>query len=120
LKTYAELRPKKAEPWKRMSPQLRTAVILGSSIPLLLSLAFWSVSSWEFIVVLFLVFLPLQILGGAAAGFVGYGRRGILDGLLVVNTLFLSAFVLVMLSSVIVAVFATGFEALSPHFFFQN
>jgi phosphate transport system permease protein len=114
------IRPKKAEPWKKMAPQLKTAIALGSTIPLAVSLAFWSVSSWDFIVVLFLVFLPLQILGGAAAGLVGYGRRGILDGLLVVNTLFLSAFVLVMLSSVIIAVFATGAEALSPHFFYQN
>lgn len=113
-------RPKAAEPWLRLSAELKRAIFLGSTIPAALSLAFWSASGWNFILVLFAVFLPLQIIGGAVAGFVGYGKRGILDGLLVVVTLFLSGFVLVMLSSVIIAVFTTGFQALSPHFFYQN
>jgi len=113
-------RPKEARPWVKIDPRLRSAILLGSILPTLISAVIWATSGLDFIVVLFTVFLPLQIIGGAYSGFVGFGKRGILDGLLVVMTLFLSFFVLVMLSSVIWAVFATGFEALSPHFFLQN
>lgn len=114
------VRPTKAQPWSQIAPKLLAAIILGSTLPALISLGFWLTSGWNFIVVLFVVFLPLQIAGGAIAGFVRYGKRGILDGLLVVVTLFLSTFVLVMLLSVIWAVFETGAQALSPHFFYQN
>lgn len=94
--------------------------MLGSITPALISLGVFATSGLNFIVVLYLVFLPLQLAGGAYAGFVRYGIRGTLDGVLIVVTLFLSAFVLVMLSSVIWSVFETGFQALSPHFFLQN
>lgn len=113
-------RPKSAQPWSKIDPKLRNSVIVGSLTPALLALAFMVTSGWDFILVLFFVFLPLQLIGGGYAGFVGYGKRGILDGLLVVVTIFMSIFVLVMLSSVVWAVFATGIEALSPHFFYQN
>jgi hypothetical protein len=113
-------RPKQARPWSKIDPKLRNAMLLGSTLPAVMAAAIWALTGYDFIVVLFGIFLPLQIVGGAFSGYVGYGKRGILDGLLVVVTLFLSAFVLVMLSSVIWAVFATGFEALSPHFFYQN
>ncbi len=115
-----EPRPKFATPWSKVDPKLRNTVILASTLPLLLSASYWAMTSSEFIVVLFTIFLPLQLLGGAVAGYVGFGRRGIMDGLLVVVTYFLSAFVLIMLISVVWSVFQTGFQALSPHFFFQN
>lgn len=113
-------RPAAARPWSKVSPRLRNAVILGSTLPLLASLGLWALTGLDFIVVLFGIFLPLQLVGGGFAGLVGYGRRGILDGFLIVITYFLSAFVLVMLLSVVWSVFATGFQALSPHFFLQN
>lgn len=113
-------RPKDARPWSRISPKLRSAIVLGSLLPIALSLGYWMASGLDFIVVLLTFFLPLQILGGAYAGFRGFGRRGILDGLLVVVTLFLAAFVIVMLLSVVWSVFATGFATLSPHFIYQN
>lgn len=113
-------RPSDSKPWSKVAPRLRNTVILVSVLPLVASLGIWASSGVDFIVALFAVFLPLQLLGGAIAGFVGYGRRGIADGLLVVVTFFLSAFVLILLLSVVWSVFATGFQALSPHFFFQN
>jgi phosphate transport system permease protein len=113
-------RPAKAQPWSQIAPKLRNAIIVGSVLPAMIALFVLSSSELNFIVVLYTVFLPLQIMGGAFAGYVRYGKRGILDGLLVVVTFFLSAFVLVMLISVIWSVFATGYQALSPHFFYQN
>lgn len=113
-------RPKESRPWIKIDSRLKLAMIFAAVVPMLFSLGFWFASGLNFIVVLYAVFLPLQLLGGAYAGYVGYGRRGISDGLLVVVTIFLTIFVLVMLLSVVVAVFATGFQALSPHFFYQN
>lgn len=113
-------RPKKATPWRAISSRLRLTMILASTIPLVISTLFYFSSGWDFMVVLLLVFLPLQILGAATSGFVGFGRRGILDGLLVVVTIFLSIFVLVLLISVLWSVIEAGMKAMSPHFFFQN
>lgn len=113
-------RPKNAAPWSKVSAGLRIAMIAGSVIPLAIASLVFFATGWDFMVVLLLVFLPLQIVGGGFAGFVGYGRRGILDGLLVVMTLFLSFFVLVLLISVLWSVIEAGSQALSPHFFYQN
>lgn len=113
-------RPKAARPWSKIAPKLRNAMLLASFLPVLLSAVFWLTTGQDFIVVLFTVFLPLQIIGGAYAGYRGYGSRGILDGLLVVVTVFLSAFVIVMLLSVVWSVFAAGVQTLSPHFIYQN
>lgn len=113
-------RPKAARPWSKIAPKLRNAMFLASFLPALLSAVFWLTTGQDFIVVLITVFLPLQIIGGAYAGYRGYGSRGILDGLLVVVTVFLSAFVIVMLLSVVWSVFAAGVQTLSPHFIYQN
>jgi len=113
-------RPKSASPWSKTPPRIRLAIALASLVPAAISLAYLLVSGTPFIVTLFTVFLPLQILGGAYAGYVAHGARGILDGLLVVMTYFLGGFVLVMLSSVLISVVVTGSEVLSPHFFLQN
>ena len=113
-------RPKSAAPWSKTPPRIRTAIAIASIVPASISLAYLFVTGTPFIVALFTVFLPLQIIGGAYAGYVAHGARGILDGLLVVMTYFLGGFVLVMLSSVLISVVVTGSEAMSPHFFLQN
>lgn len=113
-------RPKNAAPWSKTPPRIRTAMALAGVIPAAIALSYLFISGTPFIVTLFTVFLPLQILGGAYAGYVAHGARGILDGLLVVFTFFLGGFVLVMLSSVLISVVVTGSEVLSPHFFLQN
>jgi phosphate transport system permease protein len=74
----------------------------------------------DFMAALFIVFLPIQIVAAALVGITVYGRRGILEGLLVVATIFLSSFVFVLLGSVIWSVISNGVAALSPSFIFQN
>lgn len=113
-------RPAAAEPWKAIAPSLRLVIILCSTIPLLLAAAYFFLTGADIMATIITVFLPLQVIGGAFAGFYGFGRRGILDGLLLVITYFFSAFVLVLLLSVLWAVIEGGFKAISPHFFYQN
>lgn len=113
-------RPKTAEPWKAFSGRVRLAIALSSVLPAVLALGYMFLSQTPFIVVLFTVFLPIQIIAASITAYLAHGRRGILDGLLVVVTIFLSVFVLVMLLSVVWSVIQIGSQAISPHFFFQN
>jgi phosphate transport system permease protein len=66
------------------------------------------------------VFLPLQVVAAGFVGFNAYGRRGFGDATLVVVTIFFSAFVLIMLLSVLLSVFTEGSKALSIQFLTQN
>lgn len=121
LKTVEPVaRPKEATPWSKTPPKIRLAIAIASLVPVTISLIYLLVTGTPFIVTLFTVFLPLQIIGGAYAGYVAHGARGIMDGLLVVLTYFLGGFVLVMLSAVLISVVVVGSEAMSPHFFLQN
>jgi phosphate transport system permease protein len=113
-------RPKNAQPWTVIAPKLRLVVILCSIIPLLLAATYFFTTGADLMATIITVFLPLQIIGGAVAGFYGFGRRGILDGLLLVVTYFFAAFVLVLLISVLWSVIENGAKAISPHFFYQN
>lgn len=113
-------RPANAEPWSRIQPRLKLVIALCSTIPLLIAATVLFATGNEFMGVLFTVFLPLQIIGGGIAGYVGFGRRGILDGLLLVVTFFFATFVLVLLISVLWSVLENGGKAISPHFFYQN
>jgi phosphate transport system permease protein len=116
----AVARPRKSTPWSSTPRRLQLIIAMASTLPTLLSLGYLFLTQGQFIVVLFTLFLPLQLIGGALAGFAAHGKRGIRDGVLVVLTYFLGGFVLVMLSSVLISVIITGSEVISPHFFLQN
>lgn len=113
-------RPKNSEPWSRLSFQSRLILGAASVIPGVIYLAALLFLQFDFMSSLLFAFLPLQILASALAGLKIFGRRGILDGLLVVVTLFLGSFVFVLLSSVLWSVVQAGFATLSPQFIFQN
>jgi phosphate transport system permease protein len=93
---------------------------LASIIPSAIALGAIALTGMDFMAALFIVFLPIQIVAAALVGITVYGRRGILEGLLVVATIFLSSFVFVLLGSVIWSVISNGVAALSPSFIFQN
>jgi phosphate transport system permease protein len=113
-------RPKTAAPWSRKSPQFKLYASLASIVPAAIALGVIALTGMDFMAALFIVFLPIQVVGAALVGITVYGRRGILEGLLVVATIFLSSFVFVLLGSVIWSVISNGFAALSPSFIFQN
>ncbi len=113
-------RPATASPWRVRSGSTKLSIALASVIPAIVFLANLALTGADFMSSLLTMFLPLQIIAAAIAAFRNFGRRGILDGLLVVVTLFFSAFVLVMLISVIWSVVQAGSKAMSPHFIYQN
>jgi len=113
-------RPKNAEPWTKLGPKVKIASIITIALPSSIFALTLFVTGIDFMAGLLTIFLPLQLLVGALAGFYSFGRRGIMDGLLLVATFFLSLFVLVLLTSVLWSVFEAGFRAMSPHFIYQN
>ncbi len=113
-------RPKNAEPWNKLGPKVRFSSILTIAGPSSVFALILFLTGIDFMAGLITIFLPLQLLVGAWAGFYSFGRRGISDGLLLVTTFFLSIFVLVLLTSVLWSVFDAGFRAMSPHFIYQN
>ena len=108
------------QPWKRANNARRLQIILAAIVPVLLTALVVMTSGLDANLATIVVFLPLQILAAGLVGFRAYGRRGIGDALLVVVTIFLSAFVLVMLLSVFFSVLSEGSRTMSLQFLSQN
>jgi phosphate transport system permease protein len=108
------------QPWKRANNSRRLQIILATIVPVLLTALVVMVSGLDANLATIVVFLPLQILAAGFVGFRAFGRRGFGDALLVVVTIFLSAFVLVMLLSVFFSVLSEGSRTMSLQFLSQN
>jgi phosphate transport system permease protein len=113
-------RPKQSTPWSAISVKSRLILIVASLVPAGVFLYLLTTFNLDFMAGLILTFLPMQLVSSSLAGILILGRRGILDGLMIVTTLFLGSFVFVLLSSVIWAVVERGFASLSPQFIYQN
>lgn len=113
-------RPQNFAPWKKTTTEAKFLAAASSVIPGLIFGAVLLVLNVDFMAGLLLVFLPLQIISTGLVGLKLFGSRGILDATLIVATLFLGAFVLVLLVSVLWSVVQAGFAAMSPQFIFQN
>jgi phosphate transport system permease protein len=113
-------RPKKSRPWTAISLKSRLIIILASLIPGAIFAYMLFTFNLDFMAGLLMVFLPIQLASSSLAGILILGRRGILDGLMIVTTLFLGSFVFVLLMSVMWAVVERGFASLSPQFIYQN
>ena len=108
------------EPWNIRNPRRTTKVVLASVVPGVFSLALTLLLQIDPAIGMMLVFLPLQIIGSVWAGRNIYGKKGQADALLVLFTIFFSAFVGVLLISVIWSVVAQGLKAMSWQFISQN
>jgi phosphate transport system permease protein len=113
-------RPASFAPWRQTTSQAKILSLVSSVIPGLIFAAALAVTNVDFMAGLLLIFLPLQIISTGLVGLKLFGKRGILDALLIVFTLFLGSFVLVLLVSVLWSVVQAGFAAVSPHFIYQN
>jgi phosphate transport system permease protein len=113
-------RPKNSTPWSAISIKSRLILIVASLVPAAIFLYLLNTFQLDFMAGLLLTFLPMQLVSSSLAGILILGRRGILDGLMIVTTLFLGSFVFVLLMSVMWAVVERGFASLSPQFIFQN
>lgn len=120
MQVVAVDRPKAAEPWKKLGSRVKVATALTVLVPSAFYASLLFVTGMDFMAGLFTILLPIQLGFGAWAGLYAFGRRGVMDGLLLVTTFFLSIFVLVLLASVLWSVFESGFRAMSPHFIYQN
>ena len=113
-------RPKKSTPWTSTSTKSKFTLIVASLIPACIFMYMLVVNNVDFMAGLLVIFLPLQLISSSISGIVILGRRGILDGMMITTTLFLGAFVFVLLMSVMWAVIERGFATLSPQFIYQN
>jgi phosphate transport system permease protein len=113
-------RPKDAQPWKKTTSNAKLLQTVASIIPSGIALFSWLIGGMDVIVAILTVLLPLQLISIAIISFILKGKRGIPDAILIVMTLFLGAFVMVLLISVLWSVVEAGFAALSPQFIFQN
>ena len=108
------------QPWAVKNPRKIFKVTLASVIPAILAVASYFIFNIDPAIVAVLVFLPLQIVASVWVGRNVYGRKGQADALLVVFTIWFSAFVGVLLVSVIYSVVEQGLKAMSWQFISQN
>jgi phosphate transport system permease protein len=107
------------QPWARVNKSRRIQIFLASVIPTVL-VGLLVIVGLDLNLAVLGLLLPLQ---AAAAGLVGikaFGKRGLADAILLVVVIFLSTFVLVLISSVLYNLVSKGFEALSWSFLTQN
>ncbi len=108
------------QPWRKANHQRRFEIFIASLIPLPLVAYICYTQQLNPILSFAALFLPLQLISASIVGYKAYGRRGIGDAVLVVLTFFFSAFVLVLLLSVLSSVVIQGSQAISWQFFSQN
>jgi phosphate transport system permease protein len=108
------------QPWKKSNVALRNKILLASVSPVLLTFVLVILSGLDQSFATAVVFLPLQVMAAAWVGYSAYGRRGAGDAFLTVMTIFFSAFVLILLLSVLYSVVAVGSKAISWQFISQN
>ena len=118
--TIDELRGQQAaRPWAKRTKKLDAAILTASVIPALLTCALLLGTDLDALVVFFL-YLPIQMIASAIAAFATKGKRGIGDSVLIVNAIGASIFSLVILLSLVLSVLIKGLRALSASFLFQN
>jgi phosphate transport system permease protein len=105
-------RPKgnQSAPWTKIEFKTRVAIALASLVPSAIALSILFATGMDFMATLF----------AALVGILVYGRRGILEALLVVVTIFFSSFIVVLLGSVLWSVIQNGSQAISLQFIGQN
>lgn len=108
------------QPWKQASLSRNIEIGLASFIPLPLVLLAAYLAKIDMTMSFITLFVPLQLLISGLVGYRAYGRRGIGDAALMVFTIFFSAFVLILLLSVLFSVITEGAKAISWQFFAQN
>lgn len=108
------------QPWRRANLKRRFEILLAIAIPLPLTALFAMLTGFDPNLALIAIFLPLQLLLAGLVGLRAYGKRGLGDAALVVVTVFFSAFVLILLLSVLSSVIIEGGKAISWQFFSQN
>jgi phosphate transport system permease protein len=108
------------QPWKRKNARRNIQILAASTLPIIAYAVVILLTNLDSSLAFITIFLPLQLISASLVGFNSYGKRGIGDAFLMVITFFFSAFVLVLLLSVLFSVIDHGSKALSLQFITQN
>jgi len=107
------------QPWSRVNKSRRIQIFLASVIPTAL-VGLLVIGGLDLNLAVLGLLLPLQTIAAGLVGIKAFGKRGLADAILLVVVIFLSTFVLVLISSVLYNLVSKGFEALSWTFLTQN
>ncbi len=109
----------KKQPWRQRPLSFYVWVAVGVIVPaVIVAMLFFGTDLPGAIVLVF--YLPIQLVASAVSAVATRGSRGIGDSIIIVNAIGATIFVLVVLASVLGSLIVRGFEALSPHFIYQN
>lgn len=107
-------------PWRKKPTKFTVSVFLAIVIPAIIVGWLLLYSDLPGAIVAVVIYLPLQLVAAGAAAIVNRGRRSVGDSFIIVLAIGATIFTLVVLISVIASLFIRGFQALSPHFLYQN
>lgn len=106
-------------PWAQRTGRLNAAIIIGSVVPAVITVALMLGTDLPALVV-FTIYLIVQMAASGIAALATKGPRGIGDSVIIVNAIGASIFSLVMLVSLVFSVLVNGMRAVSTSFLFQN
>ena len=107
-------------PWRKRPPVFTVSVAVAVVVPLAIALVFLFGTSIPDPIVMIVIYLPLQLIAAGIAALVSKGKHGVVDSGIYVLAIGGSIFSLVILTSLIVTLFANGLKAFSLSFLTQN
>lgn len=107
-------------PWRKRPPVFTVSVAVAVLVPLVIALFFLFGTSIPDPIVMIVIYLPLQLIAAGIAALVSKGKHGVVDSGIYVLAIGGSIFSLVILTSLIVTLFANGLKAFSLSFLTQN
>lgn len=113
-------RPQNATPWLGRSASQTRSILLASVLPAVIAIGLSQTLHIAGLITVVLVFLPLQLIFAATAGYRARGRIGVPDALLSVAVYFAVALVLILLGSIVQTLIVRGLHSLRPSFILQN
>lgn len=107
-------------PWRKRPPIFTVSVAIAVLAPLAVALIFLFGTSIPDPIVMIVIYLPLQLIAAGIAALASKGKHGVVDSGIYVLAIGGSIFSLVILTSLIVTLFANGLKAFSLSFMMQN
>ncbi len=107
-------------PWTKKPTKFTVSVALAVVIPAIIVGWLIQTSDIPGPVIAVAIYLPLQLVAAGLTAWFNRGLRSVGDSVIVVLAIGATIFSLVVLISVIASLIVRGFQALSPHFLYQN
>ena len=107
-------------PWRKKPTKFTVSVFLAIVIPAIIVGWLFQTSNIPGALIAVVIYLPLQLVAAGLTAWFNRGVRSIGDSVIIVLAIGATLFTLVVLISVIASLIIRGFQALSPHFLYQN